>query len=268
MTTDTVAAPLSSVVKCLPVTAGMARDPATERPPEGSAWVFVPAAVPSTQTCPCRSWQWTASPAVASTPAPQPQGGGAGVEAAAGDAVHCRDLEQRTGTRRRHRRRHRRPGRPSGGAVGGWVPCHAGSAAGPPGSDDRGAATVRSSWRSTWSTAPTSCSATTSRRQQPRPPPGRHRGRVGDVAAARRRRRHPRRRGHRPRHRVVPQRPVARLQDLGRHAAASCWRSSPSSRTRWRRPGSSCGRMVESRPTTGWPRRRSWPPPTTASSRS
>ena len=44
-------------------------------------------------------------------------------------------------------------------------------------------------------------------------------GRAGHGAAAARGGRHPRRRGHRPRHRVVPQRPLAGLQDERGHAA-------------------------------------------------
>ena len=73
-----------------------------------------------------------------------------------------------------------------------------------------------------------------------------------------------RRRRHRPRHRVVPQRPVARLQDRRRHRAGAAG-AVPSARggaaRRW---ASSSGRWSSSRPTMRWPRRRASPPPTRA----
>ena len=76
--------------------------------------------------------------------------------------------------------------------------------------------------------------------------------------------RDPRRRGHRPRDRVVPQRPLAGLQDRRGHRAGAVRRSSIRSRRRWWRWASSPGRWSSSRPTTRSPRRRASPPPTRA----
>ena len=85
---------------------------------------------------------------------------------------------------------------------------------------------------------------------------GRHRGRRD--AGGRRRRcstmleggRDPRRRRDRPRHRVVPQRPLGRLQDRRGHRPGAVRASSRCSRTRSRRSASRCGRWSSSRPTT------------------
>ena len=67
---------------------------------------------------------------------------------------------------------------------------------------------------------------------------------------------------HGPRHRVVPQRPLSRLQVVGRHAPRSCSTSSRSPRRRSRRSASSCGRWSSSRPTTRSARPRSGSPTT------
>ena len=75
------------------------------------------------------------------------------------------------------------------------------------------------------------------RRRRPR------RRRLGARAA--RGGRHPRRRRHRPRHRVVPQRPLGRLQDGRRHRPRAV-RAVPAARGRAaRRSASRCGPMVE-----------------------
>ena len=87
-------------------------------------------------------------------------------------------------------------------------------------------------------------------------------------AAAARRRRDPRRRGQRPRHRELPQRPVARLQDERRDAARSCSRRSRWSRRRSRRWASRRGRWSSTRPTTRSAPRPPSPTPTSGSSRS
>ena len=64
-------------------------------------------------------------------------------------------------------------------------------------------------------------------------------------AAAPRGGRDPRRRRQRPRHRELPQRPVARLQDERGHATRSCCTRSRSSRRRWWRWASTTWAMVE-----------------------
>ena len=64
----------------------------------------------------------------------------------------------------------------------------------------------------------------------------RRRGRAADGAADVRAGRDAPRRRHRPRHRVVPQRPLARLQDRGRHRAGAA-RAVPSARGRARGDG-------------------------------
>ena len=61
-----------------------------------------------------------------------------------------------------------------------------------------------------------------------------------------------RRRRHRPRHRVLSQPAVARLQDRARASSPTCWRSSICSKTRCARSASSSGRWWSSRPTTRW----------------
>ena len=70
-------------------------------------------------------------------------------------------------------------------------------------------------------------------------------------------RRDPRRRGHRPRHRVVPQRPLARLQDRRGHRPGAAARSSSLLEER---PGgrwaSRSGPWSSTRPTTRWRRGR------------
>ena len=82
------------------------------------------------------------------------------------------------------------------------------------------------------------------------PGPRRHRGR-GDPRRRRlgaddaRGRRDPPRRRDRPRHRVVPQRPLGRLQDERRASTPSCSPSSRCSRTRSRRSGVAVWAMVE-----------------------
>ena len=69
-------------------------------------------------------------------------------------------------------------------------------------------------------------------------------------------RRDPRRRRDRPRHRVVPQPALARLQDRRRHRARSA-RAVPAARRRARRARASwSGRWSSSRPTMRWRRRR------------
>ena len=57
----------------------------------------------------------------------------------------------------------------------------------------------------------------------------------------------------RPRHRVVSQRPVRRLQDERRRRRAICWHSSRSPRRPSRRWAWWSGRWWSSRPTTRWP---------------
>ena len=113
------------------------------------------------------------------------------------------------------------------------------------------------------STAPTSSSATSSRRRPATPTAARgRRAPRGVVVGPRhaRGRRDPRRRGHRPRHRVVPQRALARLQDRRGHRPGAAG-AVPAARGRARaRSASRCGRWWSSRPTTRWPRRRRWPP--------
>ena len=108
--------------------------------------------------------------------------------------------------------------------------------------------------RCTSSTAPTSCSATSTHLaghiNGAGMEVGATRGVVGTMPEHARGRRDPRRRGDRPRHRVVPQRPVGRLQGRRGRRSRAARRSSRCSRRRWRRPGSRCGRWSSSRPTT------------------
>ena len=86
------------------------------------------------------------------------------------------------------------------------------------------------------------------------------RGVVGSMLGMLGGRRHARRRGHRSRHRVVPQRALARLQDRRRHRAGAAGAVPPARRGARRRWASSCGRWWSSRPTTRWRPRRRWRP--------
>ena len=95
-------------------------------------------------------------------------------------------------------------------------------------------------WKSISSTAPTSSSASSSGSRPGPPTTGPRSVRpvvcVLSVLGMLDRRRDPPRGGHRPRHRVVPQRPLAGLQDRGRHRSGAAGRSSACSRrrsTRW-----------------------------------
>ena len=85
------------------------------------------------------------------------------------------------------------------------------------------------------------------------------RGVVGSMLMMLERRRDARRRGHRPRDRVVPQRPVARLQDRRRHRAGAAGAVPPARGRPRRRSAWPCGRWSSSRPTTRWRRRRPSP---------
>ena len=87
-------------------------------------------------------------------------------------------------------------------------------------------------------------------------------GVLGSLLQMLERRRDPRRRRHRPRHRVVPQRPLAAATRRARASSPSCWRSSRCSRRRCARWASPCGRWSSSRPTT-----RSAPRPRVAAGR-
>ena len=80
--------------------------------------------------------------------------------------------------------------------------------------------------------------------------------------------RHPYRGRHRPRHRVVPQRPMGRLQDGRRGATRAQVPVSRCSRRRSSRSGCGSGRWSSSRPTTPSRRRQPWPRTTRGSIRS
>ena len=96
----------------------------------------------------------------------------------------------------------------------------------------------------------------------------RGRRRAAHRAADDRGRRDARRRRHRSRHRVVPQRPVARLQDRRGHRAGAAGRSSSRWRRRSWRWASRSGRWSSWKPTTRSPPRRASRPTTSASRRS